>query len=76
MHGSIEQQRFCGREFSAEEVSLIQEVVDTCGGVSRNELAKTVCELLDWKRPNGGLKAGVPGPAGTVGRQGHPETSG
>lgn len=57
MHGSIEQQRFCGREFSAEEVSLIQEVVDTCGGVSRNELAKTVCELLDWKRPNGGLKA-------------------
>ena len=29
MHGSITQQRFCGREFSAKEVSLIQEVVDT-----------------------------------------------
>lgn len=56
MHGSISQQRFCGREFSAEEVSLIQEVVGTCGGISRNELANTVCELLDWKRPSGGLK--------------------
>jgi hypothetical protein len=56
MHGSITQQRFCGREFSAKEVSLIQEVVDTCGGISRNELANTVCELLEWKRPNGRLK--------------------
>jgi hypothetical protein len=51
------QQRFCGREFSAKEVSLIQEVVDTCGGISRSELALTVCELLDWKRPSGGLKS-------------------
>lgn len=56
MHGSREQQRISGREFSAEEVSLIQEVVDSCGGISRNELANTVCELLDWKRPSGGLK--------------------
>ena len=54
---SIARQRFCGREFTAEEVSLIQEVVDTCGGISRNELANTVCELLDWKRLGGGLKA-------------------
>lgn len=51
------QQRFCGREFTAKEVSLIQEVVDTCGGISRRELALTVCELLDWKRPSGGLKS-------------------
>ncbi len=50
-------QRFCGRDFTAKEVALIQEVVDTCGGISRSELAHTVCELLDWKRPSGGLKA-------------------
>lgn len=50
-------QRFCGREFTAKEVALIQEVVDTCGGISRTELAHTVCELLEWKRPGGGLKA-------------------
>ena len=40
-----------------QEVSLIQEVVETCAGISRLELAHTVCELLEWKRPGGGLKA-------------------
>jgi hypothetical protein len=56
MHGLITRQKFCGREFSAKEISLIQEVVETCGGISRNELANTVCELLEWKRLNGRLK--------------------
>jgi hypothetical protein len=37
-------------------VTLIREVVDACSGLSRFELANTVCELLDWKRPGGGLK--------------------
>ncbi len=53
---TVKKQRFCGREFSVQEVSLIQEVVQTCTGISRWELANTVCELLDWKRPAGGLK--------------------
>ena len=51
------EQRFCGRQFSAQEILLIQEVVGTCTGISRLELAQTVCELLEWKRPWGGLKA-------------------
>jgi hypothetical protein len=54
---TIKQQTFCGREFSSEEIALIQEVVGTCGGISRRELAHTVCELLEWKRPNDRLKA-------------------
>lgn len=53
----IRQQRFCGRNFSTDELLMIREVVSTCDGISRNELAHTVCELLDWKRPRGGLKA-------------------
>jgi len=57
MQTATDRQRFCGREFTAEEVSLIQEVVETCAGISRLELAHTVCELLEWKRPGGGLKA-------------------
>jgi hypothetical protein len=57
MQKTTDRQRFCGREFSAEEVSLIQEVVETFPGLSRLELAHTVCELLEWKRPGGGLKA-------------------
>jgi hypothetical protein len=57
MQTAKEQQRFCGREFTAKDVSLIQEVIETCAGLSRFELAHTVCELLEWKRPGGGLKA-------------------
>lgn len=56
MQPMIEPKRFCGRDFTVEELSLIQEVVGTCGGISRRELAHTVCELLEWKRPGGGLK--------------------
>jgi len=57
MQTATDQQRFCGREITAEEVALIQEVVETCSGISRFELAHTVCELLEWKRPGGKLKA-------------------
>jgi hypothetical protein len=48
---------FCGRRFDAEEVALIGDVVSRFGALSRTELANTVCELLEWKRPNGRLKS-------------------
>ena len=48
---------FAGREFDPEELELLREVVETCAGLSRTELAKTVCELLRWRRANGRLKA-------------------
>lgn len=48
--------RFSGKTFTAEEISLIREVVATCGGLSRMELANTISELLRWTRPGGGLK--------------------
>lgn len=48
--------RFSGKVFTAQEVSLIREVVATCGGLSRKELANTISELLGWTRPSGGLK--------------------
>ena len=48
---------FSGRAFSAREMALIGEVVRECSGLSRMELARTVCELLRWRRPNGRLKA-------------------
>ena len=35
---------------------MIQEVVRSCDGLSRMELAQTVCELLGWKRRNRSLK--------------------
>jgi hypothetical protein len=48
---------FCGRRFTPREVRLVAEVVESCSGLSRLELARTVCELVGWRRPSGGLKA-------------------
>jgi hypothetical protein len=42
--------------FAASEIALICEVVATCGGLSRKELANTISELMDWTRANGSLK--------------------
>ena len=48
--------RFSGKVVTAQHVVLIREVVDTCSGVSRMELANTISELLGWRRPGGSLK--------------------
>ena len=45
--------RFGGRIFAASEIALIGEVVATCGGLSRKELANTISELVSWTRANG-----------------------
>ena len=47
---------FSGRSFSIEELQLIQEISSDCGSLGRTEISRTICELLDWKRPSGGLK--------------------
>jgi hypothetical protein len=46
---------FCGSPVGDEEWSVITEIVDSCG-ISRHELARTICEALGWVRPNGRLK--------------------
>src|SRR6516225_5779384 len=47
---------FCGRTFRVQEVELMREIAQDYAGLGVTEIARTVCELLDWKRPNGGLK--------------------
>lgn len=47
---------FKGRQFASDEIRLIQEVVGTFLKLSRQELANTICELVEWRRPNRGLK--------------------
>ena len=54
---AVPEERFSGRTFKHKELALIRELVQDCAGLSRMELARTVCELLRWKRPNGSLKA-------------------
>ena len=48
--------RFCGRAFTGQELELIGEIVRDCMGLAVTEIARTVCELLEWKRANGRLK--------------------
>lgn len=47
---------FCGKAVSQEEWKVLREIVDSCG-LSRHELASTICEGLGWMRPNGRPKA-------------------
>src|SRR6266545_2992136 len=48
--------RFSGRALKPMDLDLIREVVRDYPGLSRMELAHTVCELLGWRRESGRLK--------------------
>ena len=45
-----------GRTFVPQEIDLLKELLSAYPALSRHELAATVCELLQWQRPNGKLK--------------------
>ena len=47
---------FCGRALSEEELALIRQITREYANLALTELAATLCELLGWQRPNGGLK--------------------
>lgn len=47
---------FCGKELTSEEISLIQQIIADYPKLSQTELAATICELLEWQRPNGRIK--------------------
>ena len=47
---------FCGRTFGRDELELMRGIAAEFSALGVTEIARTVCELLDWKRPNGGLK--------------------
>jgi len=47
---------FCGRTFAGEELELMRRLAQEFSPLGITEIARTVCELLSWKRPSGGLK--------------------
>src|ERR1700731_3324466 len=47
---------FCGRTFRTGELELMRQITREFPGLGVTEIARTVCELLEWKRPSGGLK--------------------
>jgi len=53
----VHEHTFCGQPVSASQIRLICDVVTNHQQLSRLELASTLCELLEWYRPNGQLKS-------------------
>jgi len=49
--------KFCGQPVTQTQLQLIVDCVHRYPNLSREELANTLCEWLDWRRPSGGLKA-------------------
>ncbi len=47
--------RYCGRDFSEDEVDMIRGLIAR-GGLHRRALSREVCRRLDWRKPDGGLK--------------------
>jgi hypothetical protein len=47
---------FCGRTFHRDELELMRQTARDFPALGVTEIARTVCELLEWTRPNGGLK--------------------
>ena len=48
---------FCGRLLTVSELSLVRQIIQDFPRLSQAELAHTICELLEWRRPNGKLKS-------------------
>ncbi len=48
---------FCGRPLTPQEIELVRQTTRDFRQLALTELALTVCELLEWKRPNGSLKS-------------------
>lgn len=46
----------CGREVTSQDIQHIKEVVEACGGLSRDELAQTICEHWEWVTASGRYK--------------------
>src|SRR5258708_28327736 len=47
---------FGGRTFDACELELMRQTALEFSTLGVTEIARTICELLEWTRPGGGLK--------------------
>lgn len=47
---------YAGRRFSDEDLALMRQAAKEYAALGVTEIARTICEWLDWRRPNGRLK--------------------
>jgi hypothetical protein len=48
--------RYCGRDFTEEEISWIQQLIVDRPEISRKDLSVLFCREYKWLKPDGGLK--------------------
>jgi len=48
--------RYCGREFTDEDITLIKRLMDDTPGINRQRLSKRFCEEVGWRKADGALK--------------------
>jgi hypothetical protein len=48
--------RYSGRDFSPEDLQAVARLIEASPTVKRTPLSRLVCELLDWRRPDGRLR--------------------
>jgi hypothetical protein len=56
--GSVQERdhRYCGRTFTSSDMKTIRSVITSADQASRAELARRVCDELEWHRPDGRRK--------------------
>jgi hypothetical protein len=48
--------RYCGRDFNADDMALIRQLIAEDPARTRAELSRLTCRVLHWHTPDGGLK--------------------
>ena len=48
--------RYCGRDFHADEVALIRQLIAEDPSRTRAALSRLTCQALGWHKADGGLK--------------------
>lgn len=48
--------RYCGREWSSDQLERIRRLIDSEPDSNRAGLSRRVCEMFDWRRADGRLK--------------------
>jgi len=48
--------RYCGRDFSKQELDVIRQLISENPSATRAVLSRLTCQALDWYKIDGGLK--------------------
>lgn len=48
--------RYCGRDFPADDIALIRDLIAEDPARTRAELSRLTCRALQWRKADGGLK--------------------